>query len=123
MTKRKRFILYPILALLFTYVAWTKVSVFVADVKYHNSNHAPSMNGKNMEEFNGYFLYPDSVSKHVYYVSNEFIQRNCNCGICKEKESLLVKAGMAMNIIKEKKPDVEGKELITPNFGATVSQN
>ena len=130
MTKRKRFILYPILALLLFYSAWTQTRAFVVDVKYHNSNHAPCVNGVTMKESDGYFFYQDSTSKKgrtlCYYVKSSYIQQNCQCRICEKKESLLVKAGIATKIIKENNhvPREVGQEVpIASNFGVTVSHN
>lgn len=122
MKTKKRFFFYFVLAILCFYNAYN----FVTDVRFHNSNHAPSINGKNGEKFievNGYFIYTDSVSGLCYHVSSDCVQRNCDCAICRSKEDLLIKAATALNIIKWKKPSPKNGESFNSDYGVTMISN
>lgn len=123
MKTRKRIILWSIFAVLFVYNTWNGAGTFIADINYHNSNHAPFFKGKMMKEANGSFVYKDSISNLCYFVSNEFIQKECNCRICREKESFIIRAATALNIIKEAKPVVKYRGLYFPGFGVTMASN
>jgi len=120
MKTKKRFFMYSVLAILYSFYIWNKVPVFIADINYHNSNHAPYVNGKIMKEVDGVFVSQDSISKLRYFVSSEFIQKECNCRICREKESLLVKSLSSLDIIKENKP-AKQLESFVAGWGTTVS--
>lgn len=123
MKTKKRFFLYSVLVILCSYYTWNKTSVLVSDIKYHNTNHAPSINGKSMaESADGYFTCITD-SKLCYYVSNDFVQKNCNCRICNERKSLLIKALNAMNITKDNKLVMKHKESIVSDFGITMASN
>ena len=120
MTTKKRIFWYSFLVILCSIHVYN----FIIDVKYHNSNHAPSINGEKMKESDGYFFSSSQDSSKVcYYVKTSLVQENCNCWICKHKEALLIKAGIALNIINEQKLAAKDEDSISQDLGVIMTHN
>ncbi len=86
---------------------------FTNNVKWHNNGHPPTINGQVARKIGDNFV--SSVSQNdgrkiSICVSENMIEKNKDCRICRNNQSLLIRAAVSLGLInKESKPKQDEK--------------
>lgn len=105
------------------YISGIKINSDIREIKWHNTGHTPTVNGKTMEKVGDYFVSESANKQFSVYVRRDFIETEVNkyCRVCSEKESLLYKVATSLGAIKEQPKTVNSKnDFCDSDYGITI---